>query len=152
MDSMINSSMVFRKEIESMKFANRKLIRVDELQEGELEEIIRLYDKWTDRIDTIIKKDELIRYEGELYKSLTEHTADADFNPVITNYRYVLATPKETIDYWKAPAGYQDVYSKGDLVIYKPDGKMYVSKINGNSQEPTKDEPYNRYWELNRKE
>lgn len=137
-----------RKKIDAQNIAVKKLIRIDELTPEEIEGIIALYDKWEDRIGTIIKKDELVRYEGELYKSLAEHTADANFNPIITNYHYVLATPKETIDYWKAPTGYQNDYSKGDLVIYKPDGKTYVSKIDGNSQEPTKDEPHNRYWEL----
>ena len=31
-------------------------------------------------------------------------------------------------------------------VIYEPNGKVYISKIEGNSEEPTKDEPHNRYW------
>lgn len=132
----------------AIQFAVQKLIRVDELEEGELEQIISLYDKWQDRINTEIKKDELIRYEGLLYKALETHIADENFDPIETNYRYVLATPSETIDYWVKPTGYENVYSTGDLVIYEPNGKTYISKIDGNDQEPTKDEPYNRYWQL----
>lgn len=135
-------------KIKSIQFAVQKLIRVDELEEGELEQIIGLYDKWEDRLGTEIKKDELTRYKGELYKALETHIADENFNPIETNYRYVLATPQQTIDYWVQPSGYENTYSKGDVVIYKPDGKTYISKIDGNSQEPTKDEPHNRYWEL----
>lgn len=133
--------------LKSVNYAIQKVIRVDDLTEEELEEIKNIYPKFEDLEGETIPKGQLLLFGGELYKSLSEHEVDKNYNPAETNYRYVLAAPEGVADFWKQPSGYEDVYNKGDLVIYKPNGKTYVSKIDGNSQEPTKDEPHNRYWE-----
>lgn len=134
-----------RQQIDSITRAVQSLIRIDELTEEELEDIIKIYPEWQAEVE--YKKDELIRYEGVLYKSLVNHVSEAQFNPYITNYRYVVASaPTEVIPFWKMPTGYENAYAIGDKVIYEPNGKVYESKIVGNTQVPTKDEPYNRYW------
>ena len=99
-----------------------------------------------------LEKNDLVEYEGGLYVSLQDHVADENYPPDTTNYRYVVKRKGthgdgEEPDLWEQPTGYENVYNKGDRVKYF-DGLIYVSKIDGNSQEPTKDEPYNRYWEL----
>lgn len=133
--------------LNSVKFAVRKLVRIDELSEGELEKLYHLYKKWEDIQGETLLEGELVRYLGNLYNVLKEHEVKKDYNPEDTNYLYNLATPNEVIPEWFAVRGYQDsiVRVKGYKMIYE--GKIYISKIDGNSAEPTKDEPYNRYWE-----
>ena len=99
----------------------------------------------------LIEKNDLVSFEGSLYLSLQDHIADGNYPPGKTNYRYVIKRKGtngdgEEPDLWERPTGYENVYSKGDRVKYF-DGLIYVSKIDGNAEEPTKDEPYNRYWE-----
>lgn len=99
-----------------------------------------------------IMKNDLVEFEGGLYLSLQDHVADENYPPDKTNYRYVVKRKGthgdgDEPDLWVQPTGYENVYNKGDRVKYF-DGFIYVSKIDGNSQEPTKDEPYNRWWKL----
>lgn len=97
-----------------------------------------------------IEKNDLVEYQGGLYVSLQDHIADINYPPDTTNYRYTVKRKGthgdgQTPDLWIKPTGYENVYNKGDRVLYY-DGKIYVSLIDGNAEEPTKDEPYNRYW------
>ena len=137
----------FRKQLDATRFAIQKLVRIDDLSEEELDNIVMIYESFTELIGKTIPKGYLLRHDGVLYKSLKEHEVKKEFNPVVTNYLYVEASPKGVIPEWVMPTGYQNAYDIGDKVIYIPDGKIYISKIEGNSQEPTKDEPHNRYWE-----
>lgn len=133
-------------QMEAVSLVVRKLIRVDDLTGEELDEIKALYPVWSPN-SIRYKKDEVFRYGDDLYKAVYEVVSTKEHTPDITS-AYTKVSAGGVIDYWKAPTGYENVYKKGDKVIYKPDGKIYISKIDGNSQEPTKDEPYNRYWGL----
>lgn len=42
------------------------------------------------------------------------------------------------------PTGYEITYDLGNKILYND--KIYASKAESSSQEPTKDKPYNRYW------
>ena len=114
------------------------------------DEIINFVPTWVDGLR--IEKGSYVTYNNIMYKSLQTHTANRDYPPDTTNYRYVIKRKGthgdgEEPDLWVQPTGYENVYNKGDRVKYF-DGLIYVSKIDGNAEEPTKDEPYNRYWEL----
>ena len=116
----------------------------------ELDKLYFLKKSFKDGI--FIEKNDLVEYKGGLYVSLADHVADENYPPDTTNYRYTVKRKGthgdgEEPDLWVQPTGYENVYNKGDRVKYF-DGFIYVSKIDGNAEEPTKDEPYNRYWEL----
>ena len=142
----IEKAREFRNMVEANIKATQSLIRVDDLTPEELEDIINLYPTYESLIGKLVPKDTLLRYQGILYKTLAEITVSAEFNPIDTNYQYVKASASEVIPIWVLPTGYENAYDIGDKVIYEPNGKVYISKIEGNSQEPTKDEPHNRYW------
>lgn len=98
-----------------------------------------------------IEKNDLVEYNQSLYISLSDHIADENYPPGETNYRYTVKRKGthgdgEDPDPWVKPTGYENVYNTGDRVLYLPDGLIYISQIDGNAEEPTKDVPYNRYW------
>ena len=150
-DDWLLSQEIKREQVEDDKV---KIIKeATDFENASLETLEKLYflnKKFEHGI--LIEKNDLVEYEGGLYLSLQDHVADENYPPDTTNYRYTVKRKGthgdgEEPDLWVQPTGYENVYNKGDRVKYF-DGFIYVSKIDGNSQEPTKDEPYNRYWEL----
>ena len=141
----IEKAIAYRDRHEANLKAVQSLIRIDELTEEELEDIIKIYPKWKEEVE--YTKDQLIRHGCILHKVIQSHTSEAHFLPEITNYWYVEAySPAEVIPVWKKPSGAENTYPKGFRVIYEPDGEIYESLIAANNEEPTKDEPHNRYW------
>lgn len=63
----------FRKLINANLQATRKLIRVDELDENELLDMIDLYESY--QVGKSYKVDDIFKYEGKLYKVIQEHTS-----------------------------------------------------------------------------
>lgn len=77
------------------------------------------------------------RYEGVLYKVLTEHDTQEDWLPTNSPslYTKVLSQqPGEDIPEWEQP-GAENAYSKGDRVIL--DGVIYESLVDNNVWKPT---------------
>ena len=129
----------------------KDLVDFDNASIEELEALDFLHKKFEHGI--LIEKNDLVEYEGGLYISLSDHIADENFPPGETDYRYTVKrkgthSDGEDPDPWVQPTGYQNAYSKGDRVLYLPDGLIYISQIDGNAEEPTKDEPHNRWWKL----
>lgn len=131
--SRLKRAREFRKRIDANLQATRKLIRVDELSEEELIEMIDLYEGY--QVDKLYKVDDIFKYEGKLYKVIQEHTSQADWIPSELPALYLSMMPENVIPEWKQPTGGHDAYKKGDKVIFN--GKVYESLIDGNTWSPT---------------
>jgi len=130
----------FRRKINANLQATRKLIRVDELDEDELLEMIDLYESY--QVDKLYKVDDIFKYEGKLYKVIQEHTSQADWIPSELPALYLSMMPNNVIPEWVQPTGAHDVYNIGDKVIYE--GKVYESLIDNNTWSP---KDYPQGWE-----
>lgn len=78
-----------------------------------------------------------------LYKVVQDHTSQEDWDPADTPalYKCVSLTPGG-YPIWSQPSGAQDAYNTGDIVSHE--GKLWRSKIDGNTTEPGTDD---RWWE-----
>lgn len=117
---------------------------------GDMTPFEALFKKWA--VGQNFVKDELVIYEGTVYRYIADNdTVSTDqLNPKDATYLWTVANVKtddtgEVVAVWVLPTGYQNAYKLGDIVEYS-DGKKYESLVDGNTQEPTKDEPNNRYW------
>ncbi len=113
--------------------ATRKLVRVDELTNEELLEMVDLYPEWED-VDSL-KIGELVQDEGKLYKVVQAHTRQDDWKPEDTPALFDEVLPPGVISEWTQPTGAHDAYMAGDQVIYT-DGLTYESTINSNTWSP----------------
>jgi len=123
----------FRKLIDANLQATRKLIRVDELDENELLDMIDLYESY--QVGKLYKVDDIFKHENILYKVIQEHTSQEDWIPSELPALYLSMMPENVIPEWKQPTGGYDAYNIGDKVIYE--GKVYESLIDGNAWSPT---------------
>lgn len=123
----------FRAMIEANLTATRKLIRVDELDPEELEEMINLYDRY--KLNHTYAKDDIFQYKGKLYKVIKGLTSQEDWAPDTTPSEYLPMQPEDVIPEWKQPTGGHDSYSIGDKVIYNDE--VYESIIDSNTWSPT---------------
>lgn len=123
----------FRKSIDANLQATRKLIRVDELDENELLEMIDLYESY--EIGKSYQTDDIFKYKGKLYKVIQEHTSQESWMPSELPALYLNMMPENVIPEWVQPTGSHDAYNIGDKVIYE--GKVYESLIDGNAWSPT---------------
>ena len=130
----------FRKKINANLNATRKLIRVDELDENELLDMIDLYDNY--QVDKQYKVDDIFKYEGKLYKVIQEHTSLENWIPSELPALYLNMMPDNVIPEWVQPTGSHDAYNVGDKVIYG--GRVYESLIDGNTWSPI---DYPQGWE-----
>ena len=130
----------FRRKINANLQATRKLIRVDELIEEELLDMIDLYESY--EIGRSYQVDDIFKYEGKLYKVIQEHTSQDDWIPSELPALYLNMMPENVVPEWKQPTGSHDSYKIGDKVTFE--GKTYESTINGNSFSPKE---YPQGWE-----
>lgn len=77
---------------------------------------------------------ERLRYHGELYRVLQDHTAQADWTPDAAHSLYVRVAEPGTIPEWVQPTGATDAYNKGDQVQHA--GKVWESLVDANVWEP----------------
>ena len=131
--SRLEKAREFRKRIDANLNATRKLIRVDELSEDELLDMIDLYESY--QVDKLYQADDVFKYEGKLYKVIQEHTSQEDWIPSELPALYLSMMPENVIPEWVQPTGGHDAYNTGDKVIYE--GKVYESLIDGNAWSPT---------------
>ena len=130
--SRLEKAREFRKRIDANLQATRKLIRVDELSESELLDMIDLYESY--QVDKLYKVDDIFNYEGQLYKVIQEHTSQEDWVPSKLPALYLSMMPENVIPEWVQPTGGHDAYKKGDKVIFE--GKVYESLIDNNTWSP----------------
>ena len=131
--SRLEKAREFRKRIDASLQATRKLIRVDELSEDELTEMIDLYPQF--EIGKSYLVDDVFKYEGKLYKIIQAHTSQDDWRPDELPALYPNLMPDNIIPEWVQPTGGHDAYNIGDRVIFE--GKVYESIIDGNTWSPT---------------
>ena len=131
----------FRKRIDANLQATRKLIRVDELSEEELLDIIDLYESY--QVDKLYKEDDIFKYEGKLYKVIQAHTSAENWIPSELPALYLNMMPENVIPEWILPTGVHDAYNIGDKVIYE--GQVYECMIDNNTWSPT---DYPQGWKL----
>lgn len=139
--SRLEKAREFRKLINANLQATRKLIRVDDLSEEELLEMIDLYESY--QVNKLYKEDDIFQYKGKLYKVIQEHTSQADWIPSEVPALYLSMMPEGVIPEWVQPTGSHDAYNKGDKVIFE--GDVYESLIDGNSWSPV---DYPQGWEI----
>lgn len=130
--SRLEKARKFRTRINANMQATRKLIRVDDLSEEELFEMIDLYENYYTYHNYEIG--EVFQYEGKLYKVLQEHTSQDDWIPSELPALYLNIMPVNVIPEWVQPTGGHDAYNIGDKVIYE--GKVYESLIDNNTWSP----------------
>ena len=138
--SRIEKAREFRRKINANLQATRKLIRVDELSEEELLEMIDLYESY--QVDKLYKVDDIFKHENKLYKVIQEHTSQANWIPSELPALYLNLMPENVIPEWVQPTGSHDAYNIGDKVIYE--GQVYESLIDGNTWSP---KDYQQGWE-----
>lgn len=92
---------------------------------------IEAFPKW--EVGKAYKKDERIRYIGDLYKVLQGHTSQADWSPDKAVSLYVKVSIEEFPE-WVQPTGAHDSYMKGDKVSHNE--KHWESEIDANTYEP----------------
>ena len=137
----IEKAREFRKRIDANLQATRKLIRVDELDENELLDMIDLYESY--QVDKLYKVDDIFKYEGKLYKVIQEHASLENWVPSELPALYLNLMPDNVIPEWVQPTGGHDSYNTGDKVIFE--GHVYESLIDGNTWSPI---DYPQGWEI----
>lgn len=130
--SRIERAIEFRKRIEANLKATRGLIRVDELSEDELLDMIDLYEVYL--TDNEYKVGDVFNYEGKLYKVIQEHTSLESWIPSELPAIYLNLLPENVIPEWVQPTGAHDSYSVGDKVIFE--GEVYISTVDSNVWAP----------------
>ena len=130
--SRLDKAREFRNRINANLQATRKLIRVDELSEEELFEMIDLYPQY--KMDYPYMVGDIFKYEGKLYKVIQTHTSQLDWVPDELPALYLNLMPDNVIPEWVQPTGGHDAYNIGDKVIFE--GNVYESLIDGNSWSP----------------
>lgn len=114
--------------LESIAFAIQKLIRVDELTEEELSEMISLFPTWESALyrGKQVEKDTKYVYNGRLYKVVTPHIPQENWNPEKDNGAlWDEVVPPGVIDEWEQRYGH-NAYQPGDKVIWE--GEVYEAK------------------------
>lgn len=137
----IEKAREFRKRMEANLSATRKLIRVDELSEDELTEMIDLYPQF--ELGYTYQIGDIFKFDNKLYKAIQAHISQADWLPDANPSLYLNLMPSGVIPVWKQPTGSHDAYNIGDKVIFE--GKVYESIIDNNSWSPTS---YPQGWKL----
>ena len=123
------------KKMASLYAAIRQLVRVDEIPEEELKEMIYIYPDWNDLIGEFTKAGEYIRYRDKLYKVIKGITHQENWKPDEVPSEYLAIMPDNVIPIWKQPAGAHDAYKLGDKVIHND--IVYISIHDGdNTWEP----------------
>lgn len=118
------------------------------LSETEAMEIADLYEPWMP--EKKYPPDKILKYgvnqdgETQLYRTISEHTSQANWQPNPTPALYKpIGFTDEGVSIWTQPLGAHDAYHKGDKVIFE--GDVYESLIDGNTWTPT---GYPQGWEL----
>jgi hypothetical protein len=90
--------------------------------------------------------DELVRYDGKLYRVVQAHTSQADWTPDVVPALFTAAVPEGVIPVWVQPTGAHDAYQTGDQVEWpEGSGTIWESTIDANTTEPGTLLPWG-YW------
>ena len=96
-------------------------------------EHLDLFEEWAYPVK--YKTGQLRQYNGKLYRSLQDHTSQADWTPDAAVSLWVpTSDPAEEFPDWSQPVGAHDAYALGDQVTHG--GKRWTSDTDGNVWEP----------------
>lgn len=115
------------------------MITAQELSDSQAVNVTGIFPKWnpngvyygnTEQGETVI-----VQFEGELFRCISPHTSQADWDPKKAVSLWVgCADQAEEWPEWKQPAGAHDAYSKGAKVT--SEGKHWISNVDNNVWKP----------------
>lgn len=115
---------------------------LDDTQVASVSALLRAWE-----VDKRFKKDEPFTHEGRTFRASQEFTGQSQYEPGgagLESLFYEIVIAPDGIIVWQMPKGGHDSPNFGDKRHYPDaDGPVYVSKRDGNTSEPTKDE----WWE-----
>ena len=104
------------------------------LSDADALEAIDLFGNW--QVGKAYVVDERVKYDGDLYKCLQAHTAQAAWTPTaaVSLWAKVLIPDENVIPEWEQPDS-TNAYMVGDKVTFE--GHIYESAINNNIWSPS---------------
>lgn len=109
----------------------------DAMTADELAACVPLFDAW-DGGSVAYAVDDIVAYDGALYRCAQAHTSQAGWTPDATRALWtpmgVSADDPEAVPEWVQPTGAHDAYAKGSHVMHN--GVEWVSDMDGNVWEP----------------
>lgn len=121
---------------------------VQTLSDTDALEVATVYPAYV--VGKTYKADEMFTYgvnevgDPQLYRTVSEHTSQADWIPSETPALYTpIGLNDEGYPVWSQPTGAHDAYNTGDIVDYN--GGLYESLIDGNTYSP---EAYPSGWRV----
>lgn len=127
--------------IDPVKLALRKLVKVNDLTEEEINIMVDIYEPY--EVGKAYKTGDVFKVEDKLYEVIREHTSQADWVPSSIPTLYKNWNPDHVIPEWTQPIGAHDAYNVGNKVTFQ--GTMYESLINANVWSPT---AYPKGWKV----
>ena len=92
-----------------------------------------MFEDW--KTDIQYKAGHLRKYNGLLYRCISDHTSQIDWTPDVSVSLWVLTSdPAEEFPAWSQPVGAHDAYMTGDKVTHKD--KHWISTVDNNTWEP----------------
>lgn len=109
----------------------------DAMTADELAACAPLFDAW-DGGSVAYSVDDIVAYDGALYRCAQAHTSQAGWTPDISRALWtpmgVSADDPEAVPEWVQPTGAHDAYAKGSHVMHN--GTEWVSDLDANVWEP----------------
>lgn len=130
--SRIDKAKELREQILANRVATQKLVKVEDLSEEELADLISLYDEWKVGLD--VKAGDKLSYNGVLYKVIQEHTTQENWRPPDVAALFVKIQPAGVLREIKETMLATEAFAKGEKGTWK--GKIYESLIDNNVWNP----------------
>lgn len=134
------------KESEIDPIQIKKLLRIttESLPEKEQGNYYNVYPPWRPNVRVYDKTDsptglpDKVQHNNKLYKVITGHVTQVDWEPQSTPSLFVETSAPDVIPVWKQPTGAHDAYNIGDKVHFPTAGDpVYESLIPANVYSPT---------------
>lgn len=132
-----------RMELEKEQMKNLTILTVNSLSatldDAQVMSISTLFPDW--KVGGEYKVGNIVRYNGELYRSLFDSTGAPEHTPdmAVALWKKIGEPGDDGILPWVQPLGYSDAYKKGDKVKHKD--KIWVSLVDSNTWEPSESVP-----------
>ena len=126
---------------QARQFRAKLTIIISDFDDASAFDIVELYPAWKN--DSNYQIGDRRRYDGQLYRCLQPHPAQADWTPDVAVSLWVrIDDPAIEWPEWVQPES-TNPYNTGDKVTFE--GKRYISKINANTWSPL---AYPAGWEV----
>lgn len=121
-------------DIEEARSILTEMVLEQSLTTAEFEALVNVYPAWEHGVR--YSKDDLIAWNGKLYKVNQDHDSQAHLAPDTAGVTalYSKAVPGSVVPDWVQPEGAHNPYNKGDLVSF--DGRIWLSIIDNNVWSP----------------